>query len=182
MRVADAEILVVSGWSDSGPEHWQSRWQAKLSTARRVTQRDFEKPIRAEWEEKIAREVLDSARPAVILAHSLGVIATLHAAQRVGGRIAGAFLVAPPSEAVIREMPSIDSAFLPVPRARLPFPAAMVGSSDDPYADLLFARHLAQDIGAEFIDAGASGHINVDSGHGPWPEGSLAFANFMTKL
>ena len=58
----------------------------------------------------------------------------------------------------------------------------MVGSSDDPYADLLFARNLAQDIGAQFIDAGASGHINVDSGHGPWPEGSLAFANFMTKL
>jgi predicted alpha/beta hydrolase family esterase len=169
MRVADAEILVVSGWSDSGPEHWQSRWQAKLSTARRVTQRDFEKPMRAEWEEKI-------------VAHSLGVIATLHAAQRVGEKIAGAFLVAPPSEAVIREMPSIDSAFLPIPRARLPFPAAMVGSSDDPYADLLFARHLAQDIGAQFIDAGASGHINVDSGHGPWPEGSLAFANFMAKL
>jgi predicted alpha/beta hydrolase family esterase len=182
MRVADAEILVVSGWSDSGPEHWQSRWQAKLSTARRVTQRDFEKPMRAEWEEKIAREVLESARPAVIVAHSLGVIATLHAAQRVGEKIAGAFLVAPPSEAVIREMPSIDSAFLPIPRARLPFPAAMVGSSDDPYADLLFARHLAQDIGAQFIDAGASGHINVDSGHGPWPEGSLAFANFMAKL
>ena len=182
MRVADADILVVSGWSNSGPEHWQSRWQAKLSTARRVTQRDFEKPIRAEWEEKIAREVLESARPAVIVAHSLGVIATLHAAQRVGEKIAGAFLVAPPSEAVIREMPSIDSAFLPVPRARLPFPATMVGSSDDPYADLLFARNLAQDIGAQFIDAGASGHINVDSGHGPWPEGSLAFANFMTKL
>ncbi len=182
MRVADAEILVVSGWSDSGPQHWQSRWQAKLSTARRVTQRDFAKPIRAEWEEKIAREILDSARPAVILAHSLGVIATLHADQRVGDRIAGAFLVAPPSEAVIRELPSVDSAFLPAPRARLPFPAAVVGSSDDPYADLLFARHLAQDIGAEFIDAGASGHINVDSGHGPWPEGSLAFANFMTKL
>ena len=182
MRVADAEILIVPGWSDSGPEHWQSRWQAKLSTARRVTQRDFETPIRIEWEETIARDVLASARPAVIVAHSLGVIAALHAARRVGDKIAGAFLVAPPSEAVIRELPLVDSDFLPIPRARLPFPAAMVGSSDDPYADLLFARHLAQDIGAEFIDAGAAGHINVESGHGPWPEGSLAFANFMGKL
>ena len=182
MRVADADILVVSGWSDSGPEHWQSRWQAKLSTARRVTQRDFEKPIRAEWEEKIAREVLESARPAVIVAHSLGVIATLHAAQRVGDedrrRLSrrAALGGGNPRNAVDR------FGLLPVPRARLPFPATMVGSSDDPYADLLFARNLAQDIGAQFIDAGASGHINVDSGHGPWPEGSLAFANFMTKL
>jgi predicted alpha/beta hydrolase family esterase len=40
-------------------------------------------------------------------------------------------------------------------------PAALVGSSDDPYADLLFARHLAQDIGARFIDAGAAGYINT---------------------
>jgi predicted alpha/beta hydrolase family esterase len=55
MRVAEADILIVPGWSDSGPEHWQTRWQAKLSTARRVTQRDFEKPIRAEWEETIAQ-------------------------------------------------------------------------------------------------------------------------------
>ncbi len=74
------------------------------------------------------------------------------------------------------------SAFLPVPRSRLPFPATIVGSSDDPYADLLFTRHLAEDIGAKFIDAGAAGHINADSGHGPWPEGSLAFANFIAKL
>jgi len=182
MRVADAEILIVPGLSGSGPEHWQSRWQGKLSTARRVNQRDSENANRAEWEEIVAREVIASARLVVIVAHSLGVIATLHAAQRVGEKIAGAFLVAPPSEAVMREMPSIDSAFLPIPRARLPFPATMVGSSDDPYADLLFARHLAQDVGAQFIDAGAAGHINVDSGHGPWPEGSLAFANFMAKL
>ena len=182
MRVADAEILIVPGLSGSGPEHWQSRWQGKLSTARRVNQRDSENANRNEWEEAIAREVLASARPVVIVAHSLGVIATLHAAQRVGEKIAGAFLVAPPSEAAMREMPSIDSAFLPIPRARLPFPATMVGSSNDPYADLLFARHLAQDVGAQFIDAGAAGHINIDSGHGPWPEGSLAFANFMARL
>lgn len=182
MRAAEADILIVPGLSGSGPEHWQSRWQAKLSTARRVVQRDFENPKRIEWEETIAREVMASARPVVIVAHSLGVVATLHAAHRVGERIAGAFLVAPPSEAAIRELPSVDKAFLPIPRARLPFPAAMIGSSDDPYADLLFARQLAQDIGAQFIDAGASGHINADSGHGPWPEGSLAFANFMAKL
>ncbi|MFO1124066.1 MAG: alpha/beta hydrolase [Methylocystis sp.] len=182
MRVADAEILIVPGLSGSGPEHWQSRWQGKLSTARRVNQRDSENANRNEWEEAIAREVLASARPVVIVAHSLGVIATLHAAQRVGEKIAGAFLVAPPFEAAMREMPSIDSAFLPIPRARLPFPATMVGSSNDPYADLLFARHLAQDVGAQFIDAGAAGHINIDSGHGPRPEGSLAFANFMARL
>jgi hypothetical protein len=182
MRAADADILIVPGLSNSGPEHWQSRWEKKLSTARRVMQRDWGRPSRAEWEEAIAREITTCARPVVVIAHSLGVIAFLHAAQRVGKSVAGAFLVAPPSAQILREMPQLDPAFLPVPRAPLPFPAALVGGNNDPYADLLFARQLAKDIGATFIDAGAVGHINVESGHGPWPEGSLAFAHFIAKL
>ena len=182
MRAAEADILIIPGYLNSGPEHWQSRWEKKLSTARRVIQRDWAKPTRDEWAETIAREVLAATRPPVLVTHSLGGIAALHAAQQLREKIAGAFIVGPPSEQVIREMPAVDRAFLPVPRARLPFPAVIIGSNDDPYADLLFARRLAEDLGARFIDAGAAGHINVDSGHGPWPEGSLAFAHFLAKL
>lgn len=182
MRAADADILIVPGLGDSGPAHWQSRWATKLSTARRVTQRDWAHPVCAEWTETIVGVVGACARPAVIVAHSLGVIATLHAARRTGSIVAGAFLVAPPSAAVMREHPAIDPGFLPVPRSPLPFPAVIVGSADDPYAEAAFAPELARDIGARFIDAGAAGHINVDSGHGPWPEGSLAFAHFIAKL
>ncbi len=182
MRAAEADILVIPGYLGSGPEHWQSRWEKKLSTARRIEQRDWAHPDCAEWTETILREASLASRPAVLVAHSLGVIAALHAAQQSHEKIAGAFLVAPPSDETIREIPAIDAAFLPIPRARLPFPAVVVGSSDDPYADPLFPRRLAEDIGARFIDAGASGHINVDSGHGPWPEGTLAFAHFVAKL
>lgn len=182
MRAAEANILIIPGYLDSGPDHWQSRWEKKLSTARRVVQRDFAHPDRAEWVETIRREILASPKPAVLVAHSLGVIAALHAAQQLREKIAGAFLVAPPSEEVFREMPSVDKAFLPIPRGRLAFPAVVVGSGNDPYAEAQFTRRLADDIGAQFIDAGAAGHINVDSGHGPWPEGSLAFAHFMAKL
>jgi predicted alpha/beta hydrolase family esterase len=182
MRAAEADILIVPGYLNSGPTHWQSRWEQKLSTARRVIQRDWEKPTRAEWADAIVREVLASTRPPVLVTHSLGGIAALHAAQQLGEKIAGAFLVAPPSEQVIRELPGVDQNFLPVPRARLPFPTVVVGADNDPYADPPFARRLAEEIGARFIDAGAAGHINVDSGHGPWPEGSLAFAHFMATL
>jgi predicted alpha/beta hydrolase family esterase len=62
------------------------------------------------------------------------------------------------------------------------FPTVLVGSANDPYADAAFARELADDVGARFIDAGDAGHINVESGHGPWPEGSLAFAHFLSRL
>ncbi|QGM97029.1 RBBP9/YdeN family alpha/beta hydrolase [Methylocystis parvus] len=182
MRAAEADILVIPGYLDSGPDHWQSRWEKKLSTARRVQQRDWANPKRDEWVGTIAREIRAAPRPAILVAHSLGVVAALHAAQQSPEKIAGAFLVAPPSEQVIRELPTVDSAFLPVPRARLPFPAILVGGDNDPYADLLFPRRLAEDIGARFIDAGAAGHINVESGHGPWPEGLLAFAHFVAKL
>jgi uncharacterized protein len=182
MRVADADILILPGYLDSEPEHWQSRWAQKLSTARRVVQRDWAHPKRDEWVETIGREIDAATRPPVLVAHSLGCIAALHAAQQWRSKIAGAFLVAPPAESVLRELPGVDPAFLPIPRERLPFPAVIVGASNDPYADPPFARELAEDVGARFIDAGEAGHINLASGHGPWPEGSLAFAHFLSKL
>lgn len=182
MRAADADILIIPGLMNSGPDHWQSRWQQRLSSARRVEQKNWDRPQRDDWVEAIARAVSISPRPVVCVAHSLGVPALLHAAQEVGERISGAFLVAPPSEAAVRELPAVDVSFLPYPRTRLPFPAALVGSATDPWADPGFARALADDIGARFIYAGDSGHLNVESGHGPWPEGSLAFAHFIAKL
>lgn len=182
MRASETDILIVPGWDNSPPDHWQSRWQQKLSSARRIEQRDFSRPVLAEWRPVIERAVEECARPVVIVAHSLGVLATLHAAGRVSEKIGGAFLVAPPSERAIRETPQIDESFLPYPRQRLPFRAALVGSEDDPFAEPGFARELAEAIGAKYLDAGASGHLNVASGHGPWPEGSMAFAHFLAEL
>jgi hypothetical protein len=181
MRVADADILFVPGIGDSGPEHWQSRWQERLSTARRVIQRDWNKPSRQAWVESIEREVERCARPVVCVTHSLGGVALIFAAPQIAANVAGAFIVAPPSENILREMRS-DPAFLPYPREPLPFPAIFVASRNDPYATMEYSRELARDLGAEFIDAGAAGHINVESGHGPWPEGSIRFAAFVSRL
>jgi uncharacterized protein len=182
MRVAEADILILPGLGNSEPEHWQSRWLRKLSTARKVEQENWSLPRRAAWQEAIEREIAASDRKIIAIAHSLGVIAFLHAALRHSDRIAGAFLVTPPSDDVLRDHPAVDSKFLPAPRQRLAFPAVMVGSTNDPYAPGPFARELAQDLGATYLDAGAAGHINVASGHGPWPEGSMAFAHFLAKL
>ena len=182
MRAVDADILIIPGLNNSGPEHWQSRWQEKLSTARRVFQDDWQRPSRLAWESSIKLTILDSSRPVVLIAHSLGVIAALHAAQSVSDKIAGAFLVAPPSETVMREIPTINCDFLPAPRQPLVFPTILVGSRDDPYADHQYTRDLALDLGAKFVDAGAAGHLNIESGHGPWPEGLVTFAHFIAKL
>ncbi len=181
MRASEAEILIVPGLSDSGPEHWQSRWQAKLSTARRVVQENFERPRLEAWRRRIVAEVEASEKPVVLVAHSLGVIAVAHAAAEIKGKVRGAFLVAPPSPRAIAEM-AIDAEFGAVPMAPLPFPAVLVASRDDSYAQYGEVEELARSWRARLVDAGIAGHINAESGHGPWPEGLLHFAKFLSTL
>ena len=49
MRTSDVDILIVPGLTGSGPDHWQTRWQERLKTARRVEQDDWDRPQRAAW-------------------------------------------------------------------------------------------------------------------------------------
>ena len=182
MRTQDADILIIPGLGNSGPEHWQSRWQAKLSSARRVEQDDWERPDFAAWTGKIAEAVEAAEKPVILLAHSLGVIAAAHAAGKLDGKIAGAFLVAPPSERKIAQIEAIDPRFAPVPTSPLPFPSVLVASRDDPYSNFGESEDMAFAWGSAIADAGFSGHINAESGHGPWPEGLMRFATFLKQL
>jgi predicted alpha/beta hydrolase family esterase len=187
MRASEAEILVIPGLGGSGPDHWQSRWEAKIPTVRRVVQGDWEKPGLAAWRDRIVEEVARAARPAVLVAHSLGVLAAVHAAPFLAkgessGKVKGAFLVAPPSIEVLSGWDALDPAFLHLPREPLPFPSLVVASRDDPFSTFADSEALARTLGAELIDAGYSGHINSESGHGPWPEGVMRFARFLKTL
>ena len=182
MRTADADLLIIPGLGGSGPDHWQTRWEQKLSTARRVEQRDWEKAERDEWVPAIVSAIHAATRPVILIAHSLGVIAAIHAARDTAPWVKGAFLVAAPSEERLAGVADADPAFRPFPRDTLPFPSALVASRDDTYADFAQSEALARDWGAKLIDAGLAGHINAASGHGPWPEGLLQFAAFMKRI
>ncbi|MFC0282742.1 RBBP9/YdeN family alpha/beta hydrolase [Camelimonas abortus] len=186
MKAADCDILIIPGWAGSGPDHWQTRWRARLSTARLVEQADWSRPRLSAWCERLLAEAAGRDRPQVLVAHSLGCIlvaaARLAAATAAPGHIAGAWLAAPPSERAVRAIPGMDPAFTPFPREPLPFPAVVVASSNDPYCPQEDARALAGAWGARFLDAGESGHLNVASGHGPWPDGVLRFAAFLREL
>ncbi len=72
--------------------------------------------------------------------------------------------------------------FHPIPNVRLPFSSVVAGSRNDPYCTYARAEQLAGQWGASFTDAGEAGHINVASGHGPWPEGLMRFAGFLKTL
>lgn len=183
MKTSDLDILIVPGWSGSGPDHWQTRWEEKLSTARRIEQDDWHTPKRDDWSARIAQMVHAASRPVLLVAHSLGSVAVAHAVPLLtGANVAGAYLVTPPAERAIRAIPGIDAAFAPYPRAPLPFPTALVASRTDPYASFEEVSELGEAWGAQVIDAADSGHINAASGHGPWPEGLMSFAGFIRKL
>jgi hypothetical protein len=184
MRTFECDILIVSGLGDSGPDHWQTRWERQLSSARRVRQADYERPDRGAWVETLVHAVASAQRSVVLVAHSLGVVAVAAAAPGFpAGRVAGGFLVAPPDlDDAARRPPAIDPAFAPLPRDPLPFPSVLVGSRTDPYCAVERAEDLAFAWGSAFVDAGEAGHINIESGHGPWPEGLMRFAGFLRQL
>jgi uncharacterized protein len=182
MRLADADILIIPGLGNSGPDHWQSRWQAKIATARRVEQADWDAPEPEDWAARIAAAVNAATRPVVLVAHSCGVAGILRAAPKFdAARVGGAFLVACTDVEEAAFEPRIRR-FAPLPTARLAFPSLLVASRDDPYVSFDRAEGFANALGAELADAGEAGHIDAASGHGPWPEGLMRFAGFLRRL
>ncbi|MBY0454584.1 MAG: alpha/beta hydrolase [Burkholderiaceae bacterium] len=160
-------IIIVPGWRDSGPGHWQSLWAQRLAGARRVVQDDWITPSRAAWVGQLEKTVLEAPHPVVIVAHSLGCIASTHMRPEVAARVHGALLVAPADP----ERRAILSDFAPVPCTALPYRSMIVASSNDPYCPIRLAGAYARAWGSEFVRLQNAGHINIESGHGEWPLG-----------
>jgi prephenate dehydrogenase len=168
-----ASVLVLPGWQNSGPRHWQTLWEQQNPIFLRVQQRDWEFPHREWWLERITAEVKQAPPPIVFAAHSLGCVALAHwskAAPGEAAKVKGALLVAP-VDVDSKDTPKQLKDFSPVPRDLLPFPSIVVASSNDPYVSLGRAREMARAWGSRFVDIGAAGHINGESGLGDWPEG-----------
>jgi predicted alpha/beta hydrolase family esterase len=69
-----------------------------------------------------------------------------------------------------------------MPLQKLPFPSIVVASSNDEHVSLERARAFAQAWGSRFVEIGAAGHINADSGYGEWPEGEKMLTEFCQQL
>lgn len=170
-----SRIVIVPGWRDSGPGHWQSLWEQRIPGTARVVQDDWASPKRAAWVASLARLVLESPEPVVIVAHSLGCIATTHLPPEAAARVRGALLVAPADP----ERRAALADFAPVPHAPLPYRSIVVASSNDPYCPIRLAGAYSRAWGSEFVRMQNAGHINIDSGHGEWPLG-LALLQSLT--
>lgn len=174
-------VLVLPGWNGSGAGHWQSIWQQQRPELVRVEQESWSRPALGDWASNLERAVRAAGSPVLLVAHSLACVLVAHWA-RAGSteRVASALLVAPADVDALEQEPL--RSFSPVPRERLPFPAWLVGSRNDPYASFERATQLAKDWGAELLDAGRAGHLNTDSGHGAWPRGAALLAALELEL
>ncbi|RTL33558.1 MAG: alpha/beta hydrolase [Burkholderiales bacterium] len=165
-------VLIIPGLRNSGHGHWQSWLQTQYRGAKRVEQADWSDPNVQTWSECID-ETLARA-PAhtqwIAVAHSFGCLALAHHLARhrdarrhtTTGGIQTALMVAPadPIKFGVTDQ---------LPREGLGIPATLIGSENDPWMPLERAHEWASLWGAGFQNLGAVGHINTESGFGPWP-------------
>lgn len=175
------QLIVVPGLGGVGDGHWQARWVRERAGAVMVRQRDWERPERDEWVAALDAAIREAAGPVVVVAHSLGChtlahwaaghTTAEHTAAEHTAAVRAALLVAPPDIEHSAARGAPIGGFGPPAAGPLPFPAVLAASRTDPWSGIDASRRLAQRWGARFVDLGDAGHVNTDSGHGPWPEG-----------
>lgn len=179
-----APVLVLPGRGSSGPDHWQTHWEAADRASAdpqflRVQQQEWDRPVLERWLAALVPALLEHGRaqPVVLVAHSLSVSLVVHLAAAwpalAPGQpppVRGALLVAP-SDVESPHYPEGTQGFAPLPRQRLPFASTVVASTDDPRVTLARARGFAEAWGSRFEIAGALGHIGSASKLGDWPQG-----------
>ena len=162
--------FILPGLYNSGPLHWQSRWEMLFGFTR-IHQRDWDTPDKDDWVHTINEVIAPFPSEEVILvAHSLACCAVAHWAHRYVRTIRGALLVAP-SDVEAPSYPAGTTGFDPMPLQSLPFDSIVVASSNDEYVSLQRAEYFATQWGSTFVNIGDKGHINSASGLGDWPEG-----------
>jgi hypothetical protein len=173
--MAEPTILLVPGLRDHVEDHWQTILQRKIPGARSVPPLEHDK---LSCDARVA--ALESALstisgPVVLVAHSAGVMITVHWAQRHRRPIHGALLATPadldshlpegyPTPDALR-----DNGWTPIPRTPLPFPSVVAASRNDPLGSFEHISALAADWGSRLVDIGAVGHLNPAAGFGEWP-------------
>jgi len=172
-------ILMVPGLRDHVPEHWQTLLEQKLPNATSVPRMQHDKLSCAAWVRELDLTLAAIEGPVVLLAHSAGVMITVHWALRHQRPIHGALLAVPPDfetplpEGYPSQATLIENGWLPTPRQRLPFPSIVAASTNDPLASYESVASLAEAWGSRLVDVGAVGHLNPAAGYGRWPQAEV---------
>jgi hypothetical protein len=178
-EVATPTILLVPGLRDHVAAHWQTLLEEKLPNATSVPRMERDKLSCAAWVARLDESLAAIDGPVILVAHSAGVMITVHWALRHRRPIAGALLAAPPDfESPLPDgYPTQDvlrqNGWLPTPRERLPFPCIVAASANDPLARYERVEALAHAWGGKLVNLGNVGHLNPASGYGEWPQAEV---------
>ena len=175
-------ILILPGWQDSSPQHWQSLWLKKYQNSVKVLQKDWMFPKKDEWVNALNDYIKkNKVKDIILVGHSLACVTFAFWSNEYFSKssalIKGALFVSP-SDVDLPNFPKEIQGFSPMPLEKLNFKSVVVSSDDDPWVSLDRAKYFAKCWGAELINIGSHGHINTDAGFGEWPEGE----NLLQKL
>jgi predicted alpha/beta hydrolase family esterase len=160
----DQPILIVPGLRNSDEQHWQSLWEAQLPNSKRIQVDDWSTADLDKWKAGIRAELSKLDKPAIIIAHSFGTLASASIAAEFPDKIAVLFLVAPADPDKFRIAQRL-------PQTPLQVPATIIASSNDPWLTDSKAAYWALQWGTDFLRLNNVGHINSESNLGFWPEG-----------
>ncbi|MCL6246541.1 alpha/beta hydrolase [Acinetobacter sp. ANC 4945] len=171
----NSTVLIVPGLRDHVEEHWQTLLASKLQKVRTVPPAEINQLNCTNRVARIQAELEQIQGPVILVAHSAGVLMTVHWAAQYQAKIQGALLAAPPdlSQQWPENYPSSDvlrqEGWDPLPDQKLPFPSIVVASTNDHLASFESVAYLAAVWGSDLVNAGAVGHLNPASGFGEWP-------------
>ncbi|MGK3992155.1 RBBP9/YdeN family alpha/beta hydrolase [Sorangium sp. So ce1024] len=174
--------VFLAGIGNSGPTHWQSHWFRAAERAHWVEHADWDNVACATWIAELDAALRSIKGPKVLIAHSLACLLVAEwGKQHSDPDVLGAFLVSVPDPSG-PQFPKEAVGFGSPLESRLPVPAIMVASANDPYGSLPYAQRVAAHWGIELVNIGEKGHINAKSELGEWKEGKHLFDHFVGSL
>lgn len=174
--LTNATVLIVPGLRDHVAEHWQTHLEARLSKVYTVAPLQTDKLNCAKRVQAIEEQLKKIDGPVILVAHSAGVLMTIHWAALHQHNIQGALLVTPPdlAETWPANYPTPEAlrqeGWTPLPMKALPFPSVVVASRNDPLASYVAVADMAKNWGSQLLDMGEVGHMNPAAGFGPWSQ------------
>jgi predicted alpha/beta hydrolase family esterase len=169
-------VLIVPGLRGHVADHWQTLLADRLPRVRSVEPGGRDNVDCAARVAVIEQAASSIAGPILVVAHSAGVIMTVHWAHQTQRVIQGALLAVPPDleSPLPQGYPAMDAlragGWLPIPRSPLPFNSIVIVSRNDPLAHPHRVADFARSWGSRLVDIGEVGHLNPQSGFGEWPD------------
>ncbi len=179
-NTTEPTVVIVPGLRDHVEKHWQTLLAGRLTEAGRsvrIVPPLTQDGLRCDARVADLQEVVSQVDgPVVFVAHSAGVLITVHWALKHRADVRGALLATPPDfdtplpQGYPTPQALHGNGWTPVPRTPLPFPSIVATSDNDPLAAAERASGLGREWGSRVVELGEVGHLNPASGYGTWPE------------